>query len=320
MLECSLYSLSQHCLNMNLSQLYSDPKFPGSFGGVERFYREVKKKYPVTRRQIKDFIKSQNTYNLHKQIRKPREYRRVYTHGINDLWQADLLDLQKFKDENKQYRYACFVIDVFSKRLWVKPLKFKTAAVLTKALALLIMMNRPKKLQCDQGTEFFNKKVAKMLEAFGVKLYHSYSDKKASVVERVQRTIRSRLYRAFTHQKNHEWISIIDNLVDSYNRSYHRSIKMAPADVKPIHTKKIHQTLYPNETKFKKRATFNVGDLVKIIKVRKTFKKEADHGWTVENFTIKTKLRTKPITYLLQDLNGEDISGSFYSEELQHVS
>ena len=212
------------------------------------------------------------------------------------------------------------MIDVFSKRSWVRPLKFKTGVALTKALALLIMMNRPKKLQCDQGTEFFNKKVAKMLEAFDVKLYHSYSDKKASVVERVQRTIRSRLYRAFTHQKNHEWISIIDKLVESYNNSYHRSIKMAPADVKPIHTKKIHQTLYPNKSKFKKRSTFNVRDLVKIVKHQKTFKKEAEHGWTDENFTIKTKLRSKPITYLLQDLSGEDISGSFYSEELQHVS
>ena len=305
---------------MNLSQLYSDPSFPGSFGGVERFYREVKKKYPVTRKQIKQFIESQKPYTLHKQIRKPREYRRVYAHGINDLWQADLLDLQKYKDENEQYRYACFVIDVFSKKLWVKPLKFKTGAALTKALSLLIMMERPKKLQCDQGTEFFNKKVAKMLEAFEVKLYHSYSDKKASVVERVQRTIRSRLFRAFTQQKNHNWISIIDYILDGYNHSYHRSIKMAPADVKASNTTKIRKTLYPNIKKYKKRAEFKVGDLVKITSFRNTFKKEADRGWGNENFVIKAKLNTKPTTYYLQDLQGEDISGSFYFEELQHVS
>ena len=274
----------------------------------------------MTRKQIKEFIKSQKSYTLHKQIQRPKEYRRVYAHGINELWQADLLDFQKFKDENEQYRYACFIIDVFSKKLWVKPLKFKTGTALTKALSLLIMMELPKKLQCDQGTEFFNKKVAKMLEAFGVKLYHSYSDKKASVVERVQRTIRSRLYRAFTNQKNHNWISIIDNIVDGYNHSYHRSIKMAPADVKPSHTKKIHRTLYPTIKKFKKRTEFKVGNLVKITKFRKTLKKEADRAWTDENFVIKAKLNTKPTTYYLQDLKGEDISGSFYSEELQHVS
>ena len=302
-----------------LTKLYSDPSFPGSFGGVERFYREVKKKYPVRRRQISEFIKSQKTYTLHKQIKKPREYRKVYAHGIDDLWQMDLLDLQKFKDENEQYRYACFIIDVFSKRLWVKPLKFKTSTALTKALALLIMMERPKKIQADQGTEFFNKKVAKMMEAFGAKLYHSYSDKKASVVERVQRTIRSRLYRAFTLQNNHNWILIINDIVESYNNSYHRSIKMKPADVTSAHTRMIHKTLYPHVKRFK-RMELRKGDLVKIIKVRKTFQKEADRAWTEENFVIKAKLNTTPITYYLQDLNGEDISGSFYFAELQHVT
>ena len=256
---------------------------------------------------------------MHKQVRKPREYRRVYAHGINYLWQADLLDLQKFKNENNQYRYACFVIDVFSKKLWVKPLKFKTAAALIKALSLLLMMESPKYLQCDQGSEFFNKKVAKMLEAFGVKLYHSYSDKKASVVERVQRTIRSRLYRAFTHQKYNNWISIIDGIVDSYNNSYHRSIRMAPAAVNSTHTRKIHGLLYPHK-KYKKREEFSVSDLVKITNIRKTFQKEAERTWTDENFVIKAKLNTKPVTYYLQDLNGEDIAGSFYFEELQHVS
>ena len=233
---------------MNLSKLYSDPKFPGSFGGLERFYREVKKKHPqVTRTQIGKFLKSQNAYTLHKQIRKPRRYRRTLVYGPRDLWQIDLLDFQKFSSENSGYRYLCVIINCFTKYVYVKPLKNKSGPSLVRALSLLLMTEGPKHVQADQGTEFFNRKVARMLEAFGPKLYHSYSEHKASIVERVQRTLRGRLGKLFTKRGNNVWIDEIDNIVESYNNSYHRSIKMKPADVTERHTAKIRRLLFPSE-------------------------------------------------------------------------
>ena len=87
-----------------------------------------------------------------------------------DLWQIDLLDMQKFARENTGFRYLCVIIDCFTKYVWVKPLKNKTAKSVVKALALLLMTERPKLLQADQGSEFFNKDVARMLQAFGPKL------------------------------------------------------------------------------------------------------------------------------------------------------
>ena len=104
---------------MNLEKLYNDPKFPGSFGGVERFYREVKKIYPkVTLAQIKYFLETQNAYTLHKDVKKPKKFRRVYTKKINYLWQADLLDMQAHSAVNDGYRYISTIIDTFSKQLW----------------------------------------------------------------------------------------------------------------------------------------------------------------------------------------------------------
>ena len=97
------------------------------------------------------------------------------------------------------------------------------------------MTERPNLLQADQGTEFFNKNFSKMLEAFGPKLYHTYSDKKTSQVERVQRTIRQKLGRVFTLNSNNKWIDIIDDVINSYNNSFHRSIKMKPVNVKMEH-------------------------------------------------------------------------------------
>ena len=304
---------------MDLSKLYSDPSFPGSYSGLERFYQAVKERFPnVTRSEVREFLKSQDSYTLHKGIRKPRKYRRTLVFAPRDLWQIDLLDMQKFARENRGYRYMCVIIDCFSKFLWIKPLKTKRGKETVKALALLLMNERPNKIQADQGSEFFNKDVAKMLEAFGPKLYHTFSDKKAAIVERVQRTIRQRLGRFFTRQNNHNWIDHIQELVLSYNNTQHSTIKMNPADVRPEHTANIFARLFPDETT--KKAKFKVGDRVRITAKRTFLQKEYISGWTKEIFVINTVQKTKPITYILEDESKEAISGGFYAEELQHVS
>ena len=239
-------------------------------------------------------------------------------YGARDLWQVDLLDFQKFSNENNGYRYLCVIIDCFTKYVWVKPLKNKSGKSLVKALALLLMTERPKHLQADQGTEFFNKNVTRMLEAFGPKLYHSYSEHKASIVERVQRTLRARLGKLFTEQGNNVWIVEIDNIVDAYNNSYHRSIKMSPIKVTESDTDKIRRLLFPRN-KFKYPTYFKIGDKVRITIRRKKFQKEYEKGWTDEKFLIKAIQDTIPPTYLLEDLFKEPVLGSFYKEELQHV-
>ena len=304
---------------MDLSKLYSDPSFPGSYGGLERFYKAVKNRFPnVTRSEVQEFLKSQDSYTLHKGIRKPRKYRKTLVFAPRDLWQIDLLDMQKYARENRGYRYMCVIIDCFSKFMWIKPLKSKRGKETVKALALLLMTERPNKIQADQGSEFFNKNFATMLEAFGPKLYHSYSDKKATIVERVQRTIRQRLGRLFTQQNNHNWIDKIQELTDSYNNSVHRSIQMKPADVRPEHTANIFARLFPTEVI--KKAKFKVGDRVRITAKRTFLQKEYIAGWTKEIFVINTVQRTNPVTYILEDGAKELITGSFYTEELQHVA
>ena len=304
---------------MDLSKLYTDPSFPGSYGGLERFYNAVKDRFPnVTRSEVQEFLKSHDSYTLHKGIRKPRKYRRTLVFAPRDLWQIDLLDMQKYARENRGYRYMCVIIDCFSKFMWIKPLKSKRGKETVKALALLLMTERPNKIQADQGSEFFNKNFATMLEAFGPKLYHSYSDKKATIVERVQRTIRQRLGRLFTQQNNHNWIDKIQELTDSYNNSVHRSIQMKPADVRPEHTANIFARLFPTEVI--KKAKFKVGDRVRITAKRTFLQKEYIAGWTKEIFVINTVQRTNPVTYILEDGAKELITGSFYTEELQHVA
>ena len=133
---------------MNLSKLYYDPQFPGSYGGALAFHREVKKLYPtITRKQVYDFLKSQPSYTLHKPVRRPKKFRKTIAYGPRDLFQIDLLDYQKYSQSNKGFRYVCVIIDVFTKYVWVKPLKNKTGSAIVKALALLLMTERPRLIQ-----------------------------------------------------------------------------------------------------------------------------------------------------------------------------
>ena len=302
---------------MDLKKLYHDSKFSGSFSGSENFYREVKSIFPkVSRKKVYEFLKSQDTYTFHKRTRKPKNYRRTVVFRPRDLWQIDLLDMQKYSQENKGYRYICVIIDCFSRYVWVKPLKNKTGKSIVKALALLLMTERPKLIQADQGTEFFNRDVKRMLEAFGPKLYHTYTDKKAAIVERVQRTIRGRLGRLFTKRKNFKWIDKIDDIVEAYNNSYHGSIEMKPADVDEEHIANIFFKSIPNSKKVKK---FKVGERVRILIKKEQFKKEFEKSWTEEIFIIKKIQNTNPITYIIEDQAGEEIIGGFYAEELQQI-
>ena len=299
---------------MDLKKLYLDSKFPGSYSGAYKFYQEVKNIHPkVTLKKVNEFLKSQDAYTLHKRTRKPK-FRRTLVFKPRDLWQIDLLDMQKYGKENDGYRYICVIIDCFSRYVWVKPLKNKTGKATVKALALLLMNERPKLIQADQGTEFFNRDVKRMLEAFGPKLYHTYTDKKAAIVERVQRTLRGRLGRLFTKRGNFKWIDKIDDIVTAYNNSYHRTIKMKPADVDEEHIANIFFNSLPN---LKKTIKFSNGDRVRILIKKNQFAKEFEKSWSEEIFKIKRIQNTNPITYLIEDLDGEDIIGGFYTEELQ---
>ena len=85
------------------------------------------------------------------------------------------------------------------------------------------------------------------------------------------------------------------------------------------HTAKIFATLYPPSIDLR-RQVFKVGDIVRIVSQKKKFQKEFEKGWTVEKFRIKAVKYSAPIVYLLEDLSGEPILGTFYANELQNVS
>ena len=115
------------------------------------------RKSGMKQNEVKEFLDTVDTYTLHKPIRKKFETRRVYVKGIDDQFQADLVEMREYSKENSGYNYLLTVIDCFSKYAWGKPIKNKSADEIIKSFDEIFKERKPVKLQTDKGKEFKNK-------------------------------------------------------------------------------------------------------------------------------------------------------------------
>ena len=142
-------------------------------------------------------------------------------------------------------------------------------------------------------------------------MYSIHNEGKSVVAERFIRTLKTKIYKYMTSVSKNVYIDKLDDIVDEYNNTYHRIIKMKLVGVKGdtyIDFKKEVNDKYPK---------FKVGDHVRISKYKNIFAKEYISHWSEEVFVIKKVKNTVPWTYVINDLNGEEIIGTLYEKELQ---
>ena len=257
---------------------------------------------------------------LHKPIRRKFTKRYVFANNVDDIWAADLVEMQSFARSNKGYKYLLMIIDVFSKYGWVVPLKTKTGIEVADAFQHLWETQKPPlKLWTDKGKEFYNKTMKRLLQKHNVELYSTENEEKSSVVERWNRTIKRNMWKYFTANNTKMYIDVLPNIIEKYNNTYHRSIKCTPTVARePSNHQHVFDALYSKKiNQTSTTSKFNVGDRVRIVKKKKTFEKGFTPNWTEELFTVSEVKPTKPVTYSLKDTKGEEIKGSFYEAELQ---
>ena len=262
---------------------------------------------------------------LTKELLKPkrRRFRRrpvLAGGGIDSIWTADLLDIHQYARQNKGYKFILVVLDVFSRFAWARPLKNKSGKQVANALKDIIEVDRrrPKKLWTDEGTEFYNVDVSRVLN--GIELYSTHNEPKAAIAERFIRTLREKLETNYILTQSTIWYDILPELLREYNTSKHRTIKMTPEEAsKPKNYYRVSACF--KHVKDKDPPSFSVGDKVRISIQKKLFDKGATANWSEEIFKVKKlRLDTNPIVYQLEDLAGEDVTGTFYKEQLQKTN
>ena len=142
---------------------YTQANLPGSFSGQSVFFKELFKRYPnkkIDKKEIQNWLLDQDTYN-----KKKFKRNKIIVNGIDDTWQADLVDLSNLSEVNDDYKWLLTVIDVFSKFAWAIPLKNKQSNSVVEGFQKILQSGRyPNKLQTDQGNEFLNKNLKKLLK------------------------------------------------------------------------------------------------------------------------------------------------------------
>ena len=295
-----------------LADAYLDPKNPASFSSMNNLVRSVKN---AKLKDVKKYLKGVPTYTLHKPVRHRFPRKRTLGSGPFFTLQADLCDYAAYKSQNDQTTFLLTVIDVYTRMLYVKPLKSKSGIVVCKALAEIFEENDfvPIYVFTDEGKEFYNSHVQAMFKENSIRHYSPNSQMKCAMVERVNRTLKGRLEKYMYHKNSRRYIDVLPDIVNGINHSVNRSIKMRPVDVTA-------NILEERPAGPDKQCKLSVGEMVRITTARATFQKGYEKGWSEEEFYIFKCFPGSPPTYRLKDVKGEVISGIFYDHELTPCS
>ncbi|GFY78742.1 putative uncharacterized transposon-derived protein F54H12.3 [Trichonephila inaurata madagascariensis] len=303
---------------MDLEKVYQEPEHPGSFGGVEALFKATDGK--VSRKDIKKWLSAKDSYTLHKPIKKKFKKNKVFVSRMIQQYQADLVDMKSLSKFNDGYRYLLTCICVLSKYAWAIPLPDKNAKTVVSAFEQIFSERIPLKLQTDAGKEFTNKLFQNYLKKKKIGFFMTSNNTKASIVERLNRTLKTKMWKFFTEKNTKRYIDVVDKLVYSYNNTWHRSIQMTPASVTETNQSQVWENLYGKQNNKKvNKPNYRLNDTVRISKEKLLFEKGYEQNWTREIFTIHQIIRRNPIVYKLKDLAGEVIRGTFYEQELQKV-
>ena len=145
-------------------------------------------------------------------------------------------------------------------------------------------------------------------------MYSIHNEGKSVVAEIFIRTLKNKTYKYMTSVSKNVYVDKLDDIVNEYNNTYHRTIKTKPVDVEDDTYIDFKKEVNDKDPKFK------VGDHVRISKYKNIFAKGYTPNWSEEVFVIKKVKNTVPWTYIINDLNGEEIIGTSYEKELQKTN
>ncbi|KAL3111280.1 hypothetical protein niasHT_013322 [Heterodera trifolii] len=280
-------------MDKKINKIYTDPANPGGYAGASALYAA-----------------RNTTYTLFKP--KKEKFRRLRTvpAGFMTDVQADLADFQALSRKNSGYRYLLLAVDVLSRRMFGSPVKSKRPVDMKRAFEELFeqMPRVPDTLYTDRGLEFVAKPLKEFYAEKGIQKFETSSKKKAAVVERAIRTLKTRLYKYFSANNTSVWVDVVPKFLSAINNSVCRAIGLRPNNISDTNAREVWKRVY------------GVAQLDKKTKIRagETFlcyiPNYSDHVYTVDEARS-----INPQHYLLKDYYGTKLKRKFYLPELTKV-
>ena len=217
-----------------LKELYADPIL-GLNAGIKSFYNKVRDRYlGIKRKDIQNFLQNQQPYQLTKK-ENPAINRPIIGKFPNHRWAIDLIDMNYYSGQNRNYKWILTGIDFFSKKLFAIGLKNKTGETTQEGLENICqkLKTYPKIIQSDNGGEFIDAAVKDWAEENNIKLVRtlSYTPTSNGLIENFNNILRKIIREGFIRNNNFNWIDNLDDYIENRNESRHSTIKYTPNQI-----------------------------------------------------------------------------------------
>ena len=306
--EKSPSTSSENNVNKKLQELYDDITKTPSFSA-----------------KINNFLRKHELHSKHRRIIKrkfPR--RRVIARFPFEIFMADLIEYPKYKFQNKGFVYILLLIDCFTRKIYLAPMKKKDMEHSAEAFEKIFKSfdQFPVNLVTDGGKEFFNSATSKIFLNYGINHFKTPTKTqwKASMAERAIRTIKNRLHKYFVHNGNHIWINIIDQIAQNYNNTPHSAHNLAPQDVTDENRDQVYKKMFVGKS-LTTVCKLKEGDKVRALKEKTQFEKGYTQKWSDQIYIIKSVRQSNGVCwYILEDHTGEELPGIWYYYQLNLVA
>lgn len=261
------------------------------YPGIDKLHKLLKDAGHIyTKQQVKDVISKQKEYELHRKLPK-QPMGHIVSIRSNEKWEIDLLDFQKYKQNNKGFQYCYICVDIFSRYAYVKPLKNKTQEETLQALkdSIKYFGDKPNNIISDNGSEFMGPFDKYCEENNIVHSKNIVGDHFAlGIIDRFSKTIKDIIFKHFTRYNTTKWSDNINKLVLAYNTVGHSSLKgHTPRDVFNGGFKQLIEAINNHKMQVNASRVFNIkdGDTVRI-KIEADFRKGYLPKWSKETYKV----------------------------------
>jgi Integrase core domain len=323
-----------------LASIYYDPSHSASYKGISPLLKEVNRilvesgRPKLPRQTVVDWAEKQDSYTSIKNSRIKFPTNPYKIPKLDSQAGSDMIDMRKFKKENDDFSWILVFMNLYSRFVWTEAVKSKDAKSVLNAIKKILarIPFKHQSLQTDRGGEYYNQHLLEFLKEQDIKLFSTGSS--VFPVERFNRTFLARLFRYQTAKNTRRWVSVLQDLTDSYNNGFHTAISATPyeilnglKEVKNVRTSKAYEAQFQKYVNQDRKYALPINQLVRLSydpHHGNPFQKSYHSRWTDELFRV-AEIIDKPGRRLLYKVKSigepaELIQNTFYANELSKVN
>lgn len=316
-------------------------------GSVQNILNSAQKhgNYTKGKRGVLEFLRGQEAFTLPFPARKKLVANYYNCFKVGQLYESDLISLLDIASDNDKFRYILVLVDCLSRRVFLRPLLAKTGKAVAAALEDIFSKDKqgraPRYFRTDSGKEYLNSDVQRLFKQKNIQHRIGHHTHHAALAENAVRRTMKRLSRYFIFKHTHRWIDVLPQVETALNSVRMRSLNgMTPTEVfhKGRANRELGYDVWRRTVDTKARPFFSdqkrdvkrlqnkqrdihIGDTVRVSIAFHPFRKAYAKNYSTQYYVVEKILKKQPVwLFLLKDLNGKLIEGSFHPDELQKVA